>query len=116
MRAEPAWSPQSLRRPRSPTPAGRATKDWPRPASTTTSRPPPSTSSASTHGGTARSLTLVAPATSHAWNSPSQPERRMTNRVDMTLKQQAADRLTPPGVKPGRYQAADELLAFLADL
>ena len=34
----------------------------------------------------------------------------------MTLKQQAADRLTPPGVKPGRYQAPDELLAFLADL
>jgi integrase/recombinase XerD len=36
--------------------------------------------------------------------------------ADMTLKQQAADRLTPPGVKPGRYQAPDELLAFLADL
>ena len=36
--------------------------------------------------------------------------------ADMTLKQQAADRLTPPGVKPGRYQAPDEPLAFLADL
>jgi site-specific recombinase XerD len=36
--------------------------------------------------------------------------------ADMTLKQQAADRLTPPGVRPGRYQAPDELLAFLADL
>jgi integrase/recombinase XerD len=36
--------------------------------------------------------------------------------ADMTLKQQAADRLTPPAVKPGRYQAPDELLAFLADL
>ncbi len=34
-------------------------------------------------------------------------------RADMTLKQQAADRLTPPGVKPGRYQAPDELLADL---
>jgi integrase/recombinase XerD len=36
--------------------------------------------------------------------------------ADMTLKQQAADRLTPVGVKPGRYRATDELLAFLADL
>jgi site-specific recombinase XerD len=36
--------------------------------------------------------------------------------ADMTLKQQAADRLTPPGTPTGRYQAPDELLAFLADL
>jgi integrase/recombinase XerD len=36
--------------------------------------------------------------------------------ADMTLKQQAADRLTPPGTPAGRYQAPDELLAFLADL
>ena len=34
----------------------------------------------------------------------------------MALKQQAADRLTPPDVQPGRYHAPDELLAFLADL
>jgi hypothetical protein len=34
----------------------------------------------------------------------------------MKLKQQAADRLTPPGTPPGRYHAPDELLAFLADL
>jgi hypothetical protein len=34
----------------------------------------------------------------------------------MTLKQQAADRLAPPGVQPGRYHAPDELLAFLAGL
>jgi integrase/recombinase XerD len=33
--------------------------------------------------------------------------------ADMTLKQQAADRLTPPGTPPGRYQPPDELLAFL---
>ena len=36
--------------------------------------------------------------------------------ADMALKQQAADRLTPPGMTPGRYQAPDELLAFLANL
>ncbi len=36
--------------------------------------------------------------------------------ADMALKQQAADRLTPPGTTPGRYQAPDELLAFLANL
>jgi hypothetical protein len=34
----------------------------------------------------------------------------------MALKQRAADRLTPPGVPPGRYRAPDELLAFLTDL
>ena len=36
--------------------------------------------------------------------------------ADMALKQQAADRLAPPGVRPGRYRAPDELLAFLAGL
>ena len=36
--------------------------------------------------------------------------------ADMQLKQQAADRLTPPGTPPGRYRAPDDLLAFLADL
>ena len=36
--------------------------------------------------------------------------------ADMQLKQQAADRLTPPGTPPGRYHAPDDLLAFLADL
>jgi hypothetical protein len=34
----------------------------------------------------------------------------------MRLKQQAADRLTPSGTPPGRYQAPDEFLAFLADI
>jgi integrase/recombinase XerD len=36
--------------------------------------------------------------------------------ADMTLKQQAADRLTPSGTPSGRYRAPDDLLAFLADL
>jgi integrase/recombinase XerD len=36
--------------------------------------------------------------------------------ADMQLKQQAADRLTPPGTPPGRYHAPDDLLAFLAAL
>ena len=36
--------------------------------------------------------------------------------ADMAIKQRALDRTTPIGVKPGRYQASDELLAFLADL
>ena len=36
--------------------------------------------------------------------------------ADMQLKQQAADRLTPPGTPPGRYHAPDDLLAFLAGL
>ena len=31
----------------------------------------------------------------------------------MKLNQQAADRLTPPGIEPGRYHPPDELLAFL---
>jgi integrase/recombinase XerD len=36
--------------------------------------------------------------------------------ADMQLKQQAADRLTPPGTPPGRYHAPDDLLAFLTSL
>lgn len=33
--------------------------------------------------------------------------------ADMTLKQRAIDRTTPIGVKPGRYQPPDTLIAFL---
>jgi site-specific recombinase XerD len=36
--------------------------------------------------------------------------------ADMQLKQQAADRLTPPGTPPGRYHAPDDLLTFLTSL
>ena len=33
--------------------------------------------------------------------------------ADMTIKQRAIDRTTPPHVKPGRYQPPDKLIAFL---
>jgi site-specific recombinase XerD len=36
--------------------------------------------------------------------------------ADLTVKQRAIDRTTPPGTKPGRYRPADPLLAFLEDL
>ena len=36
--------------------------------------------------------------------------------ANLTLKQRAIDRTTPPGTKPGRYQPPDPLLAFLEDL
>jgi integrase/recombinase XerD len=35
---------------------------------------------------------------------------------DLTVKQRAIDRTTPPGTKPGRYRPTDPLLAFLKDL
>ena len=36
--------------------------------------------------------------------------------ADMTIKQRALDRTTPPGTKPGRYQPSDALLTFLDTL
>ena len=33
--------------------------------------------------------------------------------ADMTIKQRALDRTTPPGAKPGPYQPSDSILAFL---
>jgi hypothetical protein len=36
--------------------------------------------------------------------------------ADLTVKQRAIDRTTPPGTKPGRYRPTDPLLAFLEDL
>jgi integrase/recombinase XerD len=36
--------------------------------------------------------------------------------ADLTLKQRAIDRTTPPGTKPGRYQPPDAILAFLEAL
>jgi integrase/recombinase XerD len=36
--------------------------------------------------------------------------------ADMALKQQALDRTTPIGGRPGRYQPPDQLLAFLQSL
>jgi site-specific recombinase XerD len=37
-------------------------------------------------------------------------------RADLELKQQALDRTTPPGGRPGHYQPPDQLLAFLDSL
>ena len=36
--------------------------------------------------------------------------------ADMTQKERAIARVTPPGTKPGRYQPPDTLLAFLETL
>ena len=36
--------------------------------------------------------------------------------ADMTIKQRALDRTTPPGTTPGRYQPSDSVLAFLDSL
>jgi len=36
--------------------------------------------------------------------------------ADMTLKEQALARTTPPNTKPGRYRPPDPLLAFLEGL
>jgi len=38
---------------------------------------------------------------------------RIYLHADMTQKQKAVDRLTPPGTTPGRYRPPDILLAFL---
>ena len=38
---------------------------------------------------------------------------RIYQHADMTQKQKAVDRLTPPCTTPGRYQPPDILLAFL---
>jgi integrase/recombinase XerD len=47
-------------------------------------------------------------------------ERAETTQIyfhaDMTIKQRALDRTTPPNTKPGRYQPTDSLLAFLEAL
>ncbi len=36
--------------------------------------------------------------------------------ADMSIKERALARMTPPGTAPGRYQAPDTLLAFLGNL
>lgn len=36
--------------------------------------------------------------------------------ADMSQKQKAIDRVTPPGTNPGRYRPPDSLLAFLEAL
>jgi integrase/recombinase XerD len=59
----------------------------------------------------------VDPTVIALWMGHASPlSTRPYLHADMKLKQQAADRLTPPGTPPGRYHAPDELLAFLAEL
>ncbi len=41
---------------------------------------------------------------------------RVYLHADMALKEQAIARTAPPNTDPGRYQAGDELLAFLDQL
>ena len=41
---------------------------------------------------------------------------QMYLHADMTIKQRALDRTVPPHSAPGRYQAPDNLLAFLDGL
>jgi integrase len=41
---------------------------------------------------------------------------RIYLHADMTIKERAIARTTPPGTKPGRYKPADSLLAFLEGL
>jgi len=36
--------------------------------------------------------------------------------ADLSLKERALARTTPPGIAPGRYRAPDDLLAFLEAL
>jgi len=36
--------------------------------------------------------------------------------ADMTIKQRALERVTPPNTAPGRYHAPDSLLAYLDTL
>jgi integrase/recombinase XerD len=65
----------------------------------------------------ARVAAGVDPTVIALWMGHASPlSTRPYLHADMKLKQQAADRLTPPGTPPGRYHAPDELLAFLAGL
>jgi len=51
------------------------------------------------------------------WLGHESPETtRMYLHADMRLKEQALSRTAPFGVKPGRYQPNDELMAFLEAL
>ena len=59
----------------------------------------------------------IDPTVIALWMGHASPlSTRSYLHADMQLKQQAADRLTPPGTPPGRYHAPDDLLAFLAAL
>ncbi len=41
---------------------------------------------------------------------------RIYLHADMTIKERALARTTPPGTTPGRYRPPDQLLAFLEGL
>ena len=51
------------------------------------------------------------------WMGHASPESTQAYlHADMTIKQRALDRVTPPNTVPGRYQAPDTLLAYLDTL
>ena len=51
------------------------------------------------------------------WLGHESPEAsKIYLHADMTLKEQALDRITPPSSKPGRYTAPDAVMAFLDTL
>ncbi|MBS2963817.1 tyrosine-type recombinase/integrase [Actinocrinis puniceicyclus] len=56
--------------------------------------------------------TVIALWLGHADTRSTQPYLH----ADMTIKERALARTTPPHVKPGRYRPNDELLAFLEGL
>jgi integrase/recombinase XerD len=51
------------------------------------------------------------------WLGHESPEyTKVYLHADMTIKEQALARVTPPGTPPGRYRATDALIAFLNEL
>jgi integrase/recombinase XerD len=56
----------------------------------------------------------------HTMNPRKGHEQVATTQIyvhaDMTLKERAIARITPPTTKPGRYHAPDAMLAFLEHL
>ena len=51
------------------------------------------------------------------WMGHASPESTQAYlHADMTIKQRALERVTPPGTTAGRYQAPDSLLAYLDTL
>jgi len=62
-------------------------------------------------GCTLEDAVYVPPPPDRLWDCLGAFEKYL--HADHDIKQAAIDRLTPPGVQPGRYQPTDALLAFL---
>ena len=50
------------------------------------------------------------------WLGHEQTRTTDAEHADLTLKERALARTTPPATAPGRYRASDELIAFLESL